>query len=66
MLEIDKYIFLFLEEKTKEMDEFKKFISQSDLPNRKLSLKKWEIIYLNWAIGRKDDVKLPRILLSED
>lgn len=66
MLEIEQYISLFLEEKTKEMDEFKEFISQSDISNRKLSPKKWEIIYLNWAIGRKDSVKLPRILLSED
>ncbi len=66
MLKIEQYIFLFLEEKTKEMDEFKEFISQSDLPGRKLSHKEWEIIYLNWAIDRKDSVKLPRILLSED
>ena len=65
MLEIDQYIVLFLEEKAEEMDEFKDSIKSSN-PDRKLSHKEWEIMYLSWADNRKDVTKLPRILLSED
>jgi hypothetical protein len=70
MLDIDQYILLFLDQKKKEIEEFKDYIQTSKLPERIISHSEWEAAYLNWAIGQENSLekvnKLPKIYLSDD
>jgi len=70
MLDIDQYITLFIQVKTEELEEFKKYIKTSKLPKRKTSYAEWETVYLNWAMKQEDNIeknnKMHEIYLNVD
>lgn len=70
MIDIDQYILLFLDQKKKEMEEFKNHIKTSTLPERIISHDGWKELYLNWSDNQENSVektrKMPKIYLSDD
>lgn len=70
MINVDQYILLFIQSKTKEIELFKAHIENSNSPNREISQSEWEVLYLNWAVKQEEGViksgKMPKIYLNED
>lgn len=70
MIDIDRYILLFIQAKTEEMEEFKDYIKTSKLLDKKISYDEWKDVYLNWVISREENIenpnKMPKIYLSND
>jgi len=70
MVDIDQYILLFLDQKKKEIEEFKNYIKTSTLPERIIPPDEWKEIYLNWSTNQENSVektrKMPKIYLSDD
>jgi hypothetical protein len=70
MVDIDQYILLFLEQKKKEIEEFKDYIKTSTLPDRIIPHNEWKSIYLNWSYSQENNVektrKMPKIYLNDD
>ena len=70
MMDIDQYIVLFIQKKTKEIEEFKDYIEISKLPKRIISQNEWEAVYLSLATeqeeGAEKPEKMPKIYLSID
>ena len=66
-MDIDQYIFLFIQQKTQEMDGFKEYIETLKISSKPLSEDEWEIMYSNWALQRDgSSCQLPKIYLNED
>lgn len=70
MIDINQYIVLFIQEKTKEIEEFKDYIKTSKLPKRIISQNEWKAIYLGWSTKQEEGIekpdKMPEIYLSID
>jgi hypothetical protein len=67
MIDIDQYILLFLDQKKKEIEEFKNHIKTSTLPERIISHDEWRDLYLNWSENSMEKPrKMPKIYLSDD
>ena len=58
-MDIDQFISQFLDEKSKEMKEFKGKYSELE---KEMSYSEWEDLYLDWAHKKT----APKILLSDD
>ena len=66
-MDIDQYIFLFIQQKTQEINKFKEYVETSKVSNKPTSQNEWEAVYLNWAIQRDESSrKMPKIYLNED
>jgi len=70
MIDIDQYILLFLDQKKKEMGEFKNYVKTSTLPERVISPDEWKELYLNWSDNQENSMgktrKMVKIYLSDD
>ena len=70
MITVDQYILIFLDQKKKEIEEFKNYIKTSILPERIISQDEWKELYLNWSDTQENSVektrKMPKIYLSDD
>ena len=67
MIDLDRYILLFLKQKTEEMKKFKNYLETYKSSVGELSQNDWETLYVNWAVQQDNIVcKMPKIYLNED